>query len=546
MEGIRDERRTYANTATRIGEALIALLGAMDEGTISDDEFRRLLLRLGREIFLSKQSDDTAEGKITFKKGLTALGDAEFGEFVEGLYAGKGGRIDVRGNAEVESLRVRTALEVLELIVNRLSAIEGDQVLTESDTVESIEELTDADSSGNAVYRLHLKDKWDGYLTAQYENNVLKGIFNSLPAKAGGISDISASESRESDGGNAYFTSWMRILPDGVHAASGHNWIDVVLYGDSSTPAGKNYPPCPMMRLARWGNCGDTEVYDNDDADTRARKAQYKRRQSCLYLSSTDGRIVKLKDVNKPIMESWMYGFTLGIVPDFLLQDPKLSMLIDPERDYAFFDGIITRDILRYDKQGKPLVTHVAYTEWEDEHRYYFETVNEATGVYETSDVYHNGCKWSCLVNQPRMVDGVAVYDEPGWNSPSWLMIEGNAELSMRFYTVDGVPYGDTISVRPSQVNIPLIPHVFFGYEDITDRLGVGSDVWTWARSIVPGAWTERTYIDSETGEPTTSSTRSVRLTNNDMPGGWGLTGVNFTCTALVSGIPVSKSANIG
>ena len=265
MEGIRDERRTYANTATRIGEALIALLGAMGEGTISDDEFRRLLLRLGREIFLSKQSDDTAEGKITFKKGLTALGDAEFGEFVEGLYAGKGGRIDVRGNAEVESLRVRTALEVLELIVNRLSAIEGDQVLTESDTVESIEELTDADSSGNAVYRLHLKDKWDGYLTAQYENNVLKGIFNSLPAKAGGISDISASESRESDGGNAYFTTWMRILPDGVHAASGHNWIDVVLYGDSSTPAGKNYPPCPMMRLARWGNCGDTEVYDNDD-----------------------------------------------------------------------------------------------------------------------------------------------------------------------------------------------------------------------------------------------------------------------------------------
>lgn len=546
MEGIRDERRTYANTATRIGEALIALLGAMDEGTISDDEFRRLLLRLGREIFLSKQTDDAAGGRITFKKGLTALGDAEFGEFVEGLYAGKGGRIDVRGNAEVESLRVRTALEVLELIVNRLSAIEGDQVLTESDTVESIEELTDADSSGNAVYRLHLKDKWDGYLTAQYENNVLKGIFNSLPAKAGGISDISASESRESDGGNAYFTSWMRILPDGVHAASGHNWIDVVLYGDSSTPAGKNYPPCPMMRLARWGNCGNTEVYDGDDADLRARKAQYKRRQSCLYLSSTDGRIVKLKDVNKPIVESWMYGFTLGIVPDFLLQDPKLSMLIDPERDYAFFDGIITRDILHYDKQGKPLVTHVAYTEWEDEHRYYFETVNEETGVYETSDVYHNGCKWSCLVNQPRMVDGVAVYDEPGWNSPSWLMIEGNAELSMKFYTVDGVPYGDTISVRPSQVNIPLIPHVFFGYEDITDRLGVGSDVWSWARSIVPGAWTERTYIDSETGEPTTSSTRSVRLTNNDMPGGWGLTGVSFTCTALVSGIPVSKSANIG
>lgn len=52
---------------------------------------------------------------------------------------------------EVESLRVRSYFECVELIINRLSAIEGDQLLTEADTIESIDDL------GDGCYGLHLK-----------------------------------------------------------------------------------------------------------------------------------------------------------------------------------------------------------------------------------------------------------------------------------------------------------------------------------------------------------------------------------------------------
>ena len=107
--------------------------------------------------FLSKIAADIAQGHITFQQGLTAIGlavfkdGAHFGEFVKSLYAGKGAGIDADGNAEVESLRVRSYFECLELIINRLSAIEGDQLLTESDTIESVDDL------GNNCYGLDRK-----------------------------------------------------------------------------------------------------------------------------------------------------------------------------------------------------------------------------------------------------------------------------------------------------------------------------------------------------------------------------------------------------
>ena len=99
--------------------------------------------------FLSRIADDVAEGRITFNQGLTALGlaifktGAEFGEFIRSMYAGKGAGIDENGNAEFESVRVRSYFEAMEFIVNRLTAIEGDQLLTEGDTIESVDDLGD-------------------------------------------------------------------------------------------------------------------------------------------------------------------------------------------------------------------------------------------------------------------------------------------------------------------------------------------------------------------------------------------------------------------
>lgn len=84
FELIRDERRTHANTATRIGNALLALLQRVDV--------------VGIDKFLRRDVDDVAQGHITFAQGLAA------GSYERGV---SGAAIDADGAAEVESIVVR-------------------------------------------------------------------------------------------------------------------------------------------------------------------------------------------------------------------------------------------------------------------------------------------------------------------------------------------------------------------------------------------------------------------------------------------------------
>ncbi len=340
-----------------------------------------------RKQFLSKLVDDVAKGNLTFEKMLTVLGlsifknGAQYGEFVKSLYAGKGAGIDADGNAEFESVRVRSYFECLELIINRLSAIEGDQILTEGDTIESVDDL------GNNCYGLHLKSKWDGYFTAQAPNNVLKGIVNTLAAGSG-----------------KYYTSWLRV--NSVNTAS--NYIEVTLYPDDQTPAGQNFPPCGMMKIARWGNQTD------------------EKRQSCIYLSSTEGRIVRLTGVTKPIIDAANYGATFGTLPEFL-RDMDLPVI--EGQDYVYARGLIVQDIIRIDYKGKPIAEVVDRGQWAAETAYYAGDLNEETGVYEISDVWYSGCKWRCAKTGTTTA--------PAWNNTDWAMVEGNPEFSVNFEDTD-------------------------------------------------------------------------------------------------------------
>lgn len=340
-----------------------------------------------RQQFLSRLVDDVAKGNLTFEKMLTVLGlsvfksGAQFGEFVKSLYAGKGAGIDELGNAEFESVRVRSYFECMELIINRLSAIEGDQLLTEADTIESVDDL------GDNCYGLHLKSKWDGYFTAQYPNNVLKGIINTLATGSG-----------------VYYTSWMRV--NSVNTAN--NYIEVTLYPGEETPAGTNYPPCEMMKIARWGNQTDTK------------------RQSCIYLSSTEGRIVRLTGVTKPIIDNANYGATFGELPEFLRE---LDLPIIEGQDYLYARGIVVQDIIRIDYQGKPVSEIVDRGQWSATGDYYCEAVNPNTGRYEISDVWYNGCKYRCTKTGTTTA--------PAWNNTDWAMVEGNPEFTVDFAETD-------------------------------------------------------------------------------------------------------------
>lgn len=340
-----------------------------------------------RQQFLSRLVDDVAKGNITFEKAISVLGlaifsgGAEFGQFIKSLYAGKGAGIDAAGNAEFESVRVRSYFECLELIINRLSAIEGDQLLTEADTIERVEDL------GDNCYGLYLKSKWDGYFTAQYPGNVLKGIINTLATGSG-----------------VYYTSWLRV--NSVNTAA--NYIEVTLYPGEETPAGTNYPPCEMMKIARWGNQTDAT------------------RQSCIYLSSTEGRIVRLTGVTKPIIDGTNYGASFGTLPEFLR---ALDLPIIEGQDYVYARGLIVQDIIRIDYQGKPIAEVVDRGQWTAGTAYYAGDLNEETGVYEISDVWYSGCKWRCAKTGTTTT--------PAWNNTDWAMVEGNPEFSVDFEDTD-------------------------------------------------------------------------------------------------------------
>ena len=410
-----------------------------------------------REMFLSRLVDDIAKGNITFEQAIKVLGlasfggGAEFGEFIKSLYAGKGAGIDANGNAEFESVRVRSYFECLELIVNRLSAIEGDQILTEADTIESVDDL------GNNCYGLHLRSKWDGYFTAQRENNVLKGIINTLAAGSG-----------------LYYTCWMRV--NSVNTAN--NYIEVTAYPDEDTPAGTNYPPCADMKIARWGNQTD------------------KTRQSCIYLSSTEGRIVRLTGVTKPIIEPENYGATFGTLPEFLR---SMDLPIVDGQDYVYARGLIVQDIIRIDYKGKPISEVIDRGPWAAGAAYYCEALNPETGIYEISDVWYMGCKWRCAKTGTTTA--------PAWNNTDWAMVEGNPQFTVEFADTDYIFDPDRFSLT-----LTIIARLY--NMDITDDI-LAADV-EWTRYSEDANGVPRTASDNAWALKRAGAGKSISLTIED------------------------------
>lgn len=400
---------------------------------------------------LRKDIEDVAEKLIRFAAG------AQFGSFVSGLNGGKGAQIDKDGNAEMESITIRSYMKVMELIVNRLTALEGDQLFTESDTIEKVSYL------GNNCYGLKLRKKYDGYFTAQHVNNVLKGIVNNVAVAA--VSDKSS----------LYYTSWMRV--NSVNTVT--NYIEVSLYPDDEVPAGKNFPPCELMNIARWGNQTDESL------------------QQCFYLSSSEGRIVKLTGVTKPILENYNYGMVFGDMPTFL---KEMNLPLMKGRDYLYAAGIITQDIVQVDYQGKPAITYVDRGIFDPKAKYYCATLNEDTGKIETSDVWYTGCKWRC--------QKTGTHTEPRWNNTDWAMIEGNPAFMVDFQESEAVYDLDNF-IAPLTIVATL-----YGQE-ITDDI-LDADV-AWTRYTENSQGVQRVASDNIWAEKRGNAGKAIVLLKDDL-----------------------------
>lgn len=397
-------KATFNELSAKVARVTSLFLGghelkgvADSNGTLetSDDTVvtPQYLGQFGVKHFLAKDKDDTAYGTITWEKvqkflqGLTAEDlsqfkkGATFGEFIQGMLFGTGGRIDELGNAEFESITSRSSIIAKELIVNRQTAMESNFVFTESGMVKSVTEIPAATEGGNVTYDLKLQKRWGNDFTAFKENDVVLASINTLAENG------------------KYYDMWLRVLS--VNTVT--NTITVVCYPDDECPSKKNYPPCELARLIRWGNAVDED------------------RQSCWYISSSEGLLVWLDHVTKPIIDKTNYSLAMGKLPDalsFLFQDFPTAN----KRDGAFYaKWMMAASFQQIDYQGNPIYTTRDRGVWS-------LSVAQGDNPYRNGDrtidtVYYLGCKWQCLEDKTTK--------PPIYSSTAWAFVEGNPYFTL-------------------------------------------------------------------------------------------------------------------
>ena len=293
--------------------------------------------------------------------------------YSDGLNTGAGARIDATGNAEFQSMAVRGFFRAAEYQINRIALSEGDVFHTENGLVKSAEQQRDG------RWKVVLQERFQGDVTGFRAGDVLRGAYNSIGASGG------AAEIR---------TSWLRV--EAVDAKAGT--LTASLYADNQTPEGRNAPPVPLMRLARWGNTTDPE------------------RQSHIVESATEGRIVRRVKVSAPIVDGTQSdGFVVGKLSAWLRE--HFGAAVADASDYVFARGIITQNILRYTPAGRPLAERVDRGLWSTSARYFYEEQNPETGAFEISRVWHEGA----LYELARGGNGSTA---PAANSTHWTLIQ--------------------------------------------------------------------------------------------------------------------------
>ncbi len=206
---------------------------------------------------LSRVHADTASGHIGFLDGLSSdemsvmKKGVQFGEnFAEGL-TGFGGKIDGDGAAQLDSLTLRSYLEVPELRFNRVSIQVGNRWRAPGGGIID-HVVIDCDENGNELYSgtayLHLEE---GEIGKVYEDDICQGIWHD------GINPSeNATEDFDDSKGNfkfsGFYTAYFRI--DKVLSVNGgtNNAFHYSLRNDGKWKLFKH--PASMMHFVCYGN----------------------------------------------------------------------------------------------------------------------------------------------------------------------------------------------------------------------------------------------------------------------------------------------------
>lgn len=454
-------------------------------------------LRVLAEILRSEQN---AEEKFLRKDRpdstpylLKLLGGGHVGESVDSFIAGKGTILDPNGRIQTDRIEVRQSMTVMELIINEITAMAGDFSFSDCGHIEAVEAVDkEADT-----YKLYIRKETDSDLTTLGVDDICYSIVNNLRT-----------------GGTDYFTSWMRVLTKNVN----ENSLTVVLYPDSEVPGGMNFAPVAGYNLARRGNA---IMPAEGEADNQ-------RAQSWL-LSSREGRIMFLQNVYKPILEDYCYALTIGKLPGLKALE---KLPVSTEDVGIVAQTLIAENFYQFDYNGDVVNRLVDRGAWSAEtaagaspYRFSTHTAGNPDGttytVLEQHVVQHYGCTWGCLIDKTT--------DEPAWNSPGWVMREGDPNYYLQF----NLPTDYT--VRVGQVNLTLEAWVRHGNRDITTALmaATGTEVeWLRDTGDIPSdnGWSPQ-YVNGQKNV--------ILIDNSDAHGvgtgfGYSYRTVTFTCRIFI------------
>lgn len=429
--------------ARQAEQTMIDIIKTSDSKTPSDNNVFSALNSL--KTFLRKDQPDQTNFLL------------KFGKFIDSMIAGKGAGIFPDGRGQFSRLEVRDALVVMRMIINEIQAMAGDFTFSDAGCIEKVEDM------GEGTYKLWMEKRTEYDVTSFNENDVMYSIINNLLT-----------------GGTDYYTSWFRCLTKNVN----DNTLTVVLYPDGEVPGGKNYPPVAGYNVTRRGNA---VLPDIGEVNERA--------QSWL-LSSREGRIMFLQNVYKPKLEDYNYALTIGKLPNL----KALEQLPVTTDDVGIVSQtVIAEKFYQFDYNGDVVPNKVDRGEWSLQvaqsgapYRFIQHELTKPSGseyaLLEQHTVYHLGCKWGCIVDRTQL--------EPGWNSPAWVLLEGDGRYSLQL-SLSG---GEAFVI--GGVDTDIHGRVLYGAIDITSEVMSmeGTEVeWFRNSGNIPAdnLWTPE-YVDGD------------------------------------------------
>lgn len=336
--------------------------------------------------FANKQFPDTFKGKMTFDDG------AQFGGFASGM-TGFGGIIDKKGNAEMQSLKLRGFLEVPELRYNRVEISMGDTWYAPSaGIIESV------DTTAQTI-TLKLEE---GEIGSPRVGDICMGIFHNLNTSENATADYDDGRGNRRFAGFA--TCYFRITEE----------LDTATYKTFKyqlRPVSGAYPtqyhPAASMTFVGYGS------FSNEDRQT----SRYETRTYQRYLTG---------------VSDW--EFTASNIAAQYGDLSNLSVFgINMTGYSAYLNNIYMSGVIhQFTPGGEEVPTIIDRGVW------------SATETYNRNDdVYWNNGHWRCLV------DGTTT--EPGKDAEEWVYLGGYGVLE----TVSIFKKSESEPAKPTELKIP-------------------------------------------------------------------------------------------